>query len=97
METNKEEYIYSSFDQRLSFVGTDPAKISYKIETINGVKTFLAYSVLPRPFDNYNVITGFSMQSAFDEGGYEARSCFFKAGVAERIIEGAKQLLDEMK
>ena len=39
----------------------------------------------------------FPMQSAFDEGGYEARSCFFKAGVAERIIEGAKQMLDEMK
>ena len=67
VETDKEEYIYSSFEQRLSFVGTDPTKISYKIETINGVKTFLAYSVLPRPFDNYNVITGFSMQSAFDD------------------------------
>ena len=67
VETDKEEYIYSSFEQRLSFVVTDPAKISYKIETINGVKTFLAYSVLPRPFDNYNVITGFSMQSAFDD------------------------------
>ena len=67
VETDKEEYIYSSFDQRLSFIGTDPAKISYKIETVNGVKTFLAYSVLPRPFDNYNVITGFSMQSAFDD------------------------------
>jgi hypothetical protein len=39
----------------------------------------------------------FPMQSAYDEGGYEARSSSFKAGVAERIIEGAKELLKEIK
>ena len=39
----------------------------------------------------------FPMQSAFDEGGYEARSCFFKAGVAERIIDGALELLSEIR
>ncbi len=39
----------------------------------------------------------FPMQSAFDEGGYEARSCFFKAGVAERIIAGALELLSEIR
>jgi hypothetical protein len=39
----------------------------------------------------------FPMMSAYDEGGYEARSSRFKAGVAERIIEGAKELLAEMK
>ena len=39
----------------------------------------------------------FPMKSAYDEGGYEARSSRFKAGVAERIIEGAKGLLKEMK
>ena len=39
----------------------------------------------------------FPMQSAFDEGGYEARSCFFKVGVAERIIDGAKELLNEIQ
>ena len=39
----------------------------------------------------------FPMQSAFDEGGYEARSCFFKAGVAERIIDGALELLNEIR
>ena len=39
----------------------------------------------------------FPMQSAFDEGGYEARSSNYKAGVAEAIIEGGKALLDEMR
>ena len=39
----------------------------------------------------------FPMQSAYDEGGYEARTSPFKAGVAEKIIEGGKALLDEMR
>ena len=39
----------------------------------------------------------FPMMSAYEEGGYEARSSNFKAGVAERIIKGGKELLAEMK
>ena len=39
----------------------------------------------------------FPMQSAFDEGGYEARSSNYKPGVAEAIIAGAKELLKELK
>ena len=39
----------------------------------------------------------FPMQSAFDEGGYEARGSNYKPGVAEAIIAGAKALLKEMK
>ena len=39
----------------------------------------------------------FPMQSAFDEGGYEARGSNYKPGVAEAIIAGAKKLLKEMK
>jgi len=39
----------------------------------------------------------YPVQSAYDEGGYEARTSPFKPGVAERIIEGGKALLDEMK
>ena len=39
----------------------------------------------------------FPMKSAYDEGGYEARSSRFKAGVAEIIIDEAKKLLNEMK
>ncbi len=39
----------------------------------------------------------FPMQSAFDEGGYEARSSNYKPGVAEAIIAGAKELLSAMQ
>ena len=39
----------------------------------------------------------FPMQSAFDEGGYEARTSRYKAGVAEKIIEGGLELLNEMR
>ena len=38
----------------------------------------------------------FPMQSAFDEGGYEARTSRYAAGVAERIIAGGKDLLAKM-
>lgn len=38
----------------------------------------------------------FPMQSAFDEGGYEARTSRYAPGVAERIITGGKELLEEM-
>ena len=39
----------------------------------------------------------FPMMSAYDEGGYEACASRYKAGVAEKIIEGAKSLLDDMR
>lgn len=39
----------------------------------------------------------FPMQSAFDEGGYEARTSRYKEGVAERIIAGGLELLEEMR
>ncbi len=39
----------------------------------------------------------FPMESAYAEGGYEARTSHFKAGVANAIIEGAKNLLKELK
>ena len=39
----------------------------------------------------------FPMQSAYDDGGYEVRSSNYKAGVAETIIERAKELLGELK
>ena len=38
----------------------------------------------------------FPMQDSYDEGGYEARSSRFKAGVAELIIEEGKALLDTL-
>ena len=39
----------------------------------------------------------FPMQDAYDEGGYEARSSNFKAGVAEHLITEAKAILKEME
>ena len=39
----------------------------------------------------------FPMKSAYDEGGYEARTSPYKSGVAEKIIDGGKELLDELR
>ena len=36
------------------------------------------------------------MKSAFDEGGYEARTSRYKGGVAEAIIDGAKAIIKEI-
>ena len=36
------------------------------------------------------------MQSAYDEGGYEARSSKFTAGVAEKLIDSSVALLKEI-
>ena len=38
----------------------------------------------------------FPMQDAYNEGGYESRSSFFKAGVAEFIIEEGTKLLNDL-
>ncbi len=39
----------------------------------------------------------FPMQDAYDEGGYEARSSQYQAGVAEKLIEEGKALLDSLR
>ncbi len=39
----------------------------------------------------------FPMQDAYDEGGYEARSSGFKAGVAELFIKEGKKMLEDLK
>ena len=39
----------------------------------------------------------FPMQDSYDEGGYEAKSSKFKAGVAEYILEQSKELLGSIK
>ena len=39
----------------------------------------------------------YPMKEAYDEGGYEARSSPFKAGVAERIISEGTKLLAELQ
>ena len=38
----------------------------------------------------------FPMQEAYDEGGYEARSSIFKAGVAEKIIASGLKLINDL-
>ncbi len=38
----------------------------------------------------------FPMQDSYDEGGYEARSSRFKAGVAEQIIKDGRRLLESL-
>ena len=39
----------------------------------------------------------FPTKSAYEEGGYEARSSRYKAGVSDKMIAGAKELLGELK
>lgn len=39
----------------------------------------------------------FPMKSAYDEGGYEARTSPYRSGVAEAIIAGGKELLKELQ
>ena len=39
----------------------------------------------------------FPMQEAYDEGGYEARSSNFKAGVAELLIDAGQKLLNSLQ
>ena len=39
----------------------------------------------------------FPMMDSYDEGGYEARSSSFKAGVAERIISEGKDILASLR
>ena len=39
----------------------------------------------------------FPMQDSYDEGGYEARSSNFRAGVGELIIQEGKKLLESLK
>ena len=39
----------------------------------------------------------FPTKSAFDEGGYEARTSRYKAGVAEILIEESKALLADLQ
>ena len=39
----------------------------------------------------------FPMQDAYDEGGYESRSSYFKAGVAEFLIDEGRKLLADLQ
>ncbi|MBO5938191.1 MAG: hypothetical protein J6Q82_01655 [Clostridia bacterium] len=50
------------------------------------------------PCCNTNAKEGyFPMMDSYEEGGYEARSSNFKAGVAEKIIENALEILADLR
>ena len=62
-----------------------------------GIKETDGYSmIMPCALTNGNE-GYFPMKSAYDEGGYEARTSPYKSGVAEKIIEVGKELLAEMR
>ena len=62
-----------------------------------GLKEAAGYDlVLPLGLTN-DGIGYFPMQEAYDEGGYEARSSNFKAGIAELIIDEGKKILAELR
>ena len=52
--------------------------------------------ILPCALTNGN-FGYFPVQSAYDEGGYEARSTRYRAGVAESLINAGKELLAQIK
>ena len=50
------------------------------------------------PTCNTNGAEGyFPMMDAYEQGGYESRSSYFKAGVAEYLIDECKDLLNTIK
>ncbi len=65
--TGGDEYIYSSFADDVEFIADSPEKIKYRTITVKNEKVFCVYTVMPRPFDNYYAVTGYSVQTLFDE------------------------------
>ncbi len=62
-------------------------EIGVKIKEAGGFSLILPCA-LTNGYEGY-----FPVKSAYDEGGYEARSSRYKSGVAETIIEGGKAIL----
>ena len=90
------------FEMELLGVAIGPvAMIGIPGEPFNGIGLGLKEAkdwdlILPCCLTNGNQ-GYFPMQDAYDEGGYEARSSLFKAGVAELIIQEGKQLLNDIR
>lgn len=91
----------ATFDMDLIGLAIGPvAMIGIPGEPFNGIGLGLKEAkdwelVLPCCLTNGNQ-GYFPMQDAYDEGGYEARSSNFKAGVAELIIQEGIALLDKL-
>ncbi len=75
----------------LGIPGEPFTEIGVKIKEAEGWKMILPCG-LTNGYEGY-----FPVKSAYDEGGYEARTSPFKPGVAEKIIEGGKELLGELR
>ncbi len=65
-------------------------EVGVKIKEAEGFSLILPCA-LTNGYEGY-----FPVKSAYDEGGYEARSSRYKSGVAETIIEGGKQIITEL-
>ncbi len=91
-----------AFDMRLSAIVIGPvALIGIPGEPFGGIGAGLKATggydmILPCCLTNGSE-GYFPMQDSYDEGGYEARSSKFKAGVAEYIIEQGQKLLKGLK
>lgn len=91
-----------SFQMPLSAIGIGPvAMFGVPGEPFTGVGRALKEAQgwdLVLPTCNTNAKEGyFPMMECYEEGGYEAGSSNFKAGVAELIIEAGLELLKEIK
>lgn len=75
----------------LGIPGEPFTEIGRQIKETDGWDMILP-TALTNGFDGY-----FPTKDAYDEGGYEARSSNFKAGVGELIIEESKKLLSELR
>lgn len=91
-----------SFPMELSAVSVGPiALIGIPGEPFTGIGRGLKEAagwelVLPCCLTNGNE-GYFPMQEAYDEGGYESQSSFFKAGVAEYLIEEGLKVLNDLR
>lgn len=96
------EYGPESFEMQLSGISIgDVALLGIPGEPFNGIGRALKDTegwelVLPTCLTNGSE-GYFPMMEAYDEGGYEARSSSFRAGVAELIIEEGKKILKELE
>ena len=75
-------------------VGCAAAALTVAIVAVGMLVTFAVQMVVGQGngYEGY-----YPMKEAFDEGGYEARSSNFKAGVAEHLITESKAILANLK
>ena len=90
------------FDMRLSAIAVgDIALVGIPGEPFTGIGRALKETkewemVIPTCLTN-GAVGYFPMMECYVEGGYEAGSSPFKAGVAERIIEAGQTLLSDLR